>query len=69
MEYLAYSVYSAQGIRCKWILFLGIGVNKVRRRYEEAFGKDKFLRAPEFLVGLSLLVFLASGFALVFTTR
>jgi len=67
LEYLAYSVYRAQGIHFKWVL-LG-GESKVRRRYEETFGKDKFLRAPELLGGLSLLVFLVSGFALVFTSR
>ena len=69
LEYLAYSVYRAQGIHFKWVLFFGIGENKLRRKYEETFGKDKFLRAPTLIGGLSVLVFSVSGFALVFTSR
>lgn len=67
LEYLAYSVYRTQGIHFRWILFFG--ENGVRRRYEETFGKDRFLRAPALYAGLSFLVFALSGLALVFTSR
>jgi hypothetical protein len=69
LEYLAYSVHHAQGVNLKWVLFFGIGKNELRRRYEEAFGKDKYLRAPALCSGLSLLVFAVSGLTLVFTSR
>jgi hypothetical protein len=69
LEYLAYSVYLAQGVRLKWVLFFGIGESELRRRYQETFGKDKFFRAPALCYGLSLLIFAISGLALVFTWR
>lgn len=67
LEYLAYSVYRAQGIHSKWVLYFG--EKEVRRRYEETFGKDKFLRAPELCGGISMAVFAVSGLVLVFTSR
>jgi hypothetical protein len=69
LKYLAYSVYLAQGVRLRWVLFFGVGEGELRRRYEETFGKDKFFRAPAFCQGLSLLIFAVSGLALVFTSR
>jgi hypothetical protein len=68
LEYLAYSVYHAQGVHLKWVLFFGIGKDELRRRYKETFGEDKYLRAPSVCAGLSILVFAASGLALVFTS-
>ena len=69
LEYLAYSVNHAQGIHLKWVLFFGIGERELRRRYEETFGKDKFLRAPNLLGCLSMVVFAVSGLVMVFTSR
>jgi hypothetical protein len=69
MEYLAYSVHHAQGIHLKWVLFFGIGGDELRRRYEDSFGRDRFLRAPELFLVLSLIVFASSGLTLVFTSR
>lgn len=69
VEYLAYSVYRAQGVHLKWVLFFGIGADELHHRYEETFGKDKFLRAPALCGGLSVLVFAITGFALVFGSR
>jgi hypothetical protein len=57
MEYLAYSVHHAQGIHLKWVLFFGIGGAELRRRYEDSFGRDRFLRAPELFAVLSLIGF------------
>jgi hypothetical protein len=69
LEYLAYSIYRAQGIHLKWVLYFGIGEDELRRRYEETFGKDKFLLAPALCAGLSLFIFAVSGLVLVFTSR
>ena len=69
LEYLAYSVYHAQGIHLKWVLFFGIGERELRRRYEESFGKDEFLRAPNVCGFLSMVLFAVSGLVMVFTSR
>lgn len=69
LEYLSYSVYRAQGIRLKWVLYFGIGESELRRRYEETFGKDKFLKAPELCGFLSMVVLAISGLVLVFMSR
>jgi len=69
MGYLAYSVHHAQGVHLKWVLFFGIGEEELRQRYEETFGKDRFLRAPALFAVLSLVVFVSSGLRLVFTSR
>jgi hypothetical protein len=69
LEYLAYSVYKAQRVHLKWVLFFGIGENELRQKYRETFGKDKFLRAPALCALFSLLVMAISGLTLVFTSR
>jgi hypothetical protein len=69
LEYLAYCVHFAQGVRLKWVVFFGIGEDELRKRYEESFGKDKFFRAPTLCAGLSFLVFACSGLTLVFTSQ
>jgi hypothetical protein len=69
LEYLAYSVYRAQGIHMKWVLFFPHRERELRRRYEQAFGRDKYLKAPELFGALAIAVFAISGFALVFTSR
>jgi len=68
LEYLSYSVYQAQGVHLKRVLFFGIGESELRRRYEETFGKDKYLRAPGLCACLALLVFAASCLTLVFSS-
>jgi hypothetical protein len=62
LEYLAYSVYQAQGVHLKWTLFFGIGESELRRRYEETFAKDKYLRAPACCFGLALAVLALARF-------
>lgn len=69
LEYLSYSVYRAQGVHLKWVLYFGIGEKELRRRYEETFGKDKFFKAPEWCRSLGMVVFIISGLVLVFTSR
>ena len=69
LEYLAYSVYQAQGVHLKWVLFSAFGEGELLRRYEETFAKDKYFRVPAFCFGLSLSALASSGLALVFTSR
>jgi len=66
--YLSYSVHHAQGVNLKWVLFFGIGEGELRWRYRETFGKDKYLRAPDFCAGFALLVLATSVLTLVFTS-
>ena len=69
LEYLSYSVYRAQGVHLKWVLYFGIGEKELRRRYQETFGNDRFLKAPELFFSLSMVVSVISGLVLVFTSR
>jgi hypothetical protein len=69
LEYLAYSVYRAQGIHMKWILFFPHRERELRKRYEQTFGRDKFLKAPELFGALAIAVFAISGLTLVFMSR
>ena len=64
LDYLLYSVYQADGVRLKWTVF--VRQRELRRRYEDNFGKDRFLIAPELFGGFAVLVLAISGFALVF---
>jgi hypothetical protein len=69
LRYLAYSVYHAQGVHFRWVLFFGIGAGELRRRYEDTFGKDRFFRAPDLFGVFAFLVFASSGLAVVLTSR
>lgn len=67
LDYMAARIYESKHLRLRRSIFSSEG--KLRKKYEEAFGKDGLYKAPERLGAASMLVFVVSSLALVFSSR